>query len=107
MHELFLTALVSPEHVAELLQILQGLCAMTPGHKYEHHVVYEGPKAPPLVPISAPMLQGRKPADAASWHELNEQLIRQSYYITLSYDIDNSRMGSHQGTKDSINGGLR
>lgn len=96
MHELFTTAVVPSELVGEILKILQGLCAMTPTHNFERRLVFEGPKAPPLVGIAGPQVQGRKQTNIALWKELHDQVVRQSYYLTASYEIDEARFrGSH------------
>jgi mediator of RNA polymerase II transcription subunit 18, fungi type len=91
MHELFTTAVVPSEQVGEILKILQGLCAMTPTHNFERCLVFEGPKAPPLVGIAGPQIQCRKQINMPLWKELHDQLIRQSYYLTASYEIDEAQ----------------
>ncbi|KFX89743.1 hypothetical protein O988_08525 [Pseudogymnoascus sp. VKM F-3808] len=93
MHELFLTAAVPGEHVKEALKILQGLCAMSPVHKFERVLTYEGPPAQ-LVPIPAVRVQNRRPQDREVWNELNKQLVRQSHYITLAFAAEKGEFGA-------------
>lgn len=96
MHELFLTAAVPGEHVKEALKILQGLCAMSPVHKFERVLTYEGPPAQ-LVPIPAARVQNRRPQDREVWNELNKQLVRQSHYITLAFAAEKGEFGAGAG----------
>jgi len=100
MHELFLTAIVPDARVAGTLRILQGLCGMTPVHKLERILVFEGPKSNPLVGLGGAQLQGRRPTSIPVFRELHEQLVRMSYYITLSYDITKSNF-QIQGAHDT------
>ncbi len=93
MHELFISAAVSHSLVNEILKILQGLCAMTPVRHLEHRLIFEGPKGPPLLGIRGAQLQKQNSANILLWKELHEQLVRQSYYITISYDVDEDQFG--------------
>jgi hypothetical protein len=96
MHELFLTAAVPGEDVKEALKILQGLCGMTPDHKFERVLTYEGPPAQ-LVPIPAARVQNRRPQEREVWNELNKQLVRQSYYITIAFAAEKGEFGADVG----------
>jgi|SRR5271156_770215 len=91
MHELFTSAAVPQTLLDEALKILQGLCAMTPIRHLERLLIFEGPKAPPLLGMRGAQLQNQNSANASLWKELHEQLVRQSYYITISYDIDEAQ----------------
>jgi mediator of RNA polymerase II transcription subunit 18, fungi type len=93
MHELFTTAAIPHTLVGEILKILQGLCGMTPMRQLERRLVFEGPKAPPLIGIGVSQLQGRNQLNIRLWRELHEQLIRQSYYITICYEVDEAEFG--------------
>jgi mediator of RNA polymerase II transcription subunit 18, fungi type len=105
MHELFTTAVVPSELVGEILKILQGLCAMTPTHNFERRLVFEGPKTPPLVGITGQQIQGRKQTNMLLWKELHDQLVRQSYYLTASYEIDEAQFrGSYLSEDVAMNG---
>jgi hypothetical protein len=92
MHELFTTAVVPNSAVFEILKILQGLCGMTPVHQSERRLIFEGPKSGPLVGIP-PQLPDRKRENVQLWKELHQQLVRQSYYITISYDVTETHFG--------------
>jgi mediator of RNA polymerase II transcription subunit 18, fungi type len=93
MHELFISAAVPHTLVDEVLKILQGLCAMTPMRHLERRLIFEGPKSPPLLGMKGAQLQNPNIANGPLWKELHEQLVRQSYYITISYDIDKTQFG--------------
>lgn len=93
MHELSTTAAIPHTLVGEVLKILQGLCGMTPIRQLERRLIFEGPKAPPLLGIGASQMQGRNQVNIRLWGELHEQLIRQSYYITIYYEIDEAEFG--------------
>jgi hypothetical protein len=93
MHELVTIAVVPQIEVKGLLMILQGLCAMTPVRQLEWRLTFEGPRANPLPGIGPALLQSRKPSNQSLWKELNDQLIRQSYYIVISYDVYSSDFG--------------
>lgn len=104
MHELFTSAAVPHMLLDEVLKILQGLCAMTPMRHLEHRLIFEGPKVPPLLGIRGAQLQNQNPNNISLWKDLHERLVRQSYYITVCYDIDEAQFGKvrpadHEGTQ--------
>lgn len=66
---------------------------MTPVRHLEHRLIFEGPKGPPLLGIRGAQLQKQNSANILLWKELHEQLVRQSYYITISYDVDEDQFG--------------
>lgn len=86
-------------HVPDALKIIQGLCGMNPIYRLERRLIFEGPKANPLVGLNAANLQSRKPANIPLWRELNEQLVRQSYYISVSYQVKKEDFGNHSTTQ--------
>jgi hypothetical protein len=100
MHELFTTAILKNSQIVETLKILQGLCCMTPVRQLERRIIFEGPKTNPLLGIGAAQLQSRKPVNSPLWKELNEQLVRQSYYISISHEINESHFGNHSAASD-------
>lgn len=93
MHELFTTAVVPDAAVFEVLKILQGLCAMTPVHQFERRLMFEGPKTNPLSGIPPSLLPGRKRENEMQWRELHKQLVRQSYYMAVSYEVKKTQFG--------------
>jgi mediator of RNA polymerase II transcription subunit 18, fungi type len=105
MHELFTTAAVQHAQVGETLKILQGLCGMTPVRQLERRLIFEGPKGPPLVPIGSAFLQSRQQANTSVWKELNEQLLRQSYYLSISYELDATRFGKSTSNEQGASTG--
>jgi hypothetical protein len=105
MHEYFTTAAVKNSEVVGILMTLQGLCGMTPVRQLERRIIFEGPKTNPLTGIGASQLQSRKPMNLPLWRELNEQLVRQSYYISVSHEINEFHFGK-QTTPEGNNGSL-
>jgi mediator of RNA polymerase II transcription subunit 18, fungi type len=104
MHELFASAAVPHSLLDEVLKILQGLCAMTPMRHLERRLIFEGPKVPPLLGKKGAQLQKQNPNNILLWRDLHEHLVRQSYYITVSYDVDEAQFGEevsddHEDTK--------
>lgn len=93
MHQLLTTAAVPHTLVNEVLKILQGLCGMTPIRQLERRLIFEGPKVPPLLGIGESQLQSRTQRNLSLWRELSEQLVRQSYYITIVYEVDETQFG--------------
>lgn len=93
MHELFIVAIVPEKKVKGMLMILQGLCAMMPTRQLEWRFVFEGPKSAPLHGIGSNQIQTRKPANLLLWKELHDQLVRQSYYLPVIYNVDESMFG--------------
>ena len=96
MHELFLTAQVSGDDLQRSLRILQGYCGMSPVSLLRRRLIWEGPKSRNLKGIDPTFIkkQGLK---QQLWRNLHEQLIRQSYIITLVYDVDRSHFGQLEG----------
>jgi mediator of RNA polymerase II transcription subunit 18, fungi type len=92
MHELFLTAHVPNEDIDRSLRVLQGYCSMNPVSLLRRRLVWEGPRSRQLKGID-PAFIARQGPKAPFWRSLHEQLTRQSYVITLIYDIDREQFG--------------
>jgi len=103
MHELLIVATVPEKKVKGVLMILQGLCAMTPTRQLEWRIIFEGPKSTPLSGIGSAQIQTRKPTNLQLWKELHDQLVRQSYYLTVVYNVDESIFGRASSAKDGEN----
>ncbi|KAF5869353.1 putative mediator of rna polymerase ii transcription subunit 18 protein [Botrytis fragariae] len=94
MHELFLSASVDSEDVSHSLRVLQGYCGMIPQHFIRRRLVFEGPRSRNnLKGLDPSFLKAQPPNKQFWWKSLNEQLIRQSYVLTLIYDVDKSQFG--------------
>lgn len=101
MHELFLSTQVANEDLQRALRILQGYCGMKPVTFLRRRLIWEGPR----------MRNGLKGIDAGFlkrqsqpiWRSLHEQLIRQSYIITLLYDVKREQFG--EGEKAGVQEG--
>ncbi|KAN0108125.1 Mediator complex, subunit Med18 [Hyaloscypha variabilis] len=101
MHELFLSTQVANEDLQRALRILQGYCGMKPVTFLRRRLIWEGPR----------MRNGLKGIDAGFlkrqsqpiWRSLHEQLIRQSYIITLLYDVKREQFG--EGEKAGVQDG--
>ncbi|KAM0132832.1 hypothetical protein ACHAP3_005647 [Botrytis cinerea] len=94
MHELFLSASVDSEDVSHSLRVLQGYCGMIPQHSIRRRLVFEGPRSRNnLKGLDPSFLKAQPPNKQFWWKSLNEQLIRQSYVLTLIYDVDKSQFG--------------
>ncbi|KAI9734722.1 MAG: hypothetical protein M1818_006709 [Claussenomyces sp. TS43310] len=100
MHELFTVAAVPEKRVRGVLMILQGLCAMTPVRQLEWRFIFEGPRNNPLIGIGPTQIQSRKTTNLPLWKELHDQLVRQSYYLSIIYNVDPSMFGRPVGQAD-------
>jgi mediator of RNA polymerase II transcription subunit 18 len=96
MHELFLTAQVSGDDLQRSLRVLQGYCGMKPVSLLRRRLIWEGPKSRSLKGIDPAFVKKQGPKQPL-WRSLHEQLIRQSYIITLVYDVDRSHFGQLEG----------
>ena len=99
MHELFLTASVSNEDLDRSLRILQGYCSMKPVFWLRRKLIWEGPRSRQLKGID-PAFITRQGPKMAFWRSLHEQLTRQSYVITLIYDVDRDSFGKGEESID-------
>ncbi|KAB8288864.1 hypothetical protein EYC80_010767 [Monilinia laxa] len=94
MHELFLSASVENEDVSRALRILQGYCGMIPQQFIRRRLVFEGPRSRNnLKGLDPSFLKQQPPNKLFWWKNLNDQLIRQSYILTLIYDVDRNQFG--------------
>jgi mediator of RNA polymerase II transcription subunit 18 len=87
MHELFLSAYVANDDRFRALGILQGYCGMNPQSLLRRRLMFEGPRGRNLTGIDPNFIARQPPAKSRLWKELHEQLIRQSYVITLIYEV--------------------
>ena len=97
MHELFLTAQVSGDDLQRSLRVLQGYCGMSPIPLLRRRLIWDGPKSRSLKGIDPAFIRVQVPQKQPLWRSLHEQLIRQSYIITLVYDVDRSHFGQLEG----------
>lgn len=93
MHELFLSTQVGNEDLQRSLRILQGYCGMKPVELLRRRLIWEGPRMRNLKGIDPSFIQRQPHARVPFWQSLHEQLIRQSYIITLLYDVDRGQFG--------------
>ncbi|QSZ31587.1 hypothetical protein DSL72_001154 [Monilinia vaccinii-corymbosi] len=94
MHELFLSASVESEDVPRALRILQGYCGMIPQPFIRRRLIFEGPRSRNnLKGLDPSFLKQQPPSKQSWWKNLNDQLIRQSYILTLIYDVERSQFG--------------
>ncbi|RDL37775.1 Uncharacterized protein BP5553_05208 [Venustampulla echinocandica] len=94
MHELFLTAHIGNDALHRAVRILQGYCAMQPQHHLYRRLMFEGPKARTnLKGLDPAFIMSQPPAKINLWRGLHEQLLRQSYVITLIYEVDGKDFG--------------
>lgn len=93
MHELFLSAHVPNDDVQRALRILQGYCGMSPVTLLRRRLIYEGPRLRQLRGIDPAFVTKQGPGKLPSWRSLHEQLIRQSYVITLVFDVNRDHFG--------------
>ncbi|ESZ97092.1 hypothetical protein SBOR_2522 [Sclerotinia borealis F-4128] len=107
MHELFLSASVDSEDVSRALRLLQGYCGMIPQHFIRRRLVFEGPRSRNnLKGLDPSFLKQQSPNKQFWWKNLNDQLIRQSYVLTLIYDVDRSQFGQPEKQVGSEEGKL-
>jgi mediator of RNA polymerase II transcription subunit 18, fungi type len=95
MHELFLSTTVTNEDLQRALRILQGYCGMKPVTFTRRRLIWEGPRARSGLKGVDQGIYKRQPPirEAHLWKGLHEQLVRQSYIITLLYDVDRDQFG--------------
>ncbi|TVY14131.1 Mediator of RNA polymerase II transcription subunit 18 [Lachnellula arida] len=88
MHELFLTSHIANDDLSRTVRILQGYCGMKPVSLLERRLMWEGPRARTNLKGIDPNFVTRQPPQLAPvWRGLHEQLVRQSYILTLIYDV--------------------
>ena len=87
MHELFLTTSIRGEDCSHVTRILQGYCAMKPSPLLRRRLIWGGPTNRNSYKGFAAEFIVSQGSKSAMWRTLSEQIIRQSYFITLLYDI--------------------
>ncbi|KAH6674510.1 mediator of RNA polymeras-like protein II transcription subunit 18 [Halenospora varia] len=99
MHELFLTAHIHNEDLSRAVKILQGYCGMKPETTLCRRLMWEGPKMRNNLRGIDPTFMERQPAPKKPyWHSLHQQLVKQSYVVTLIYEVDKSDFGLQDPT---------
>lgn len=117
MHELFFCASVEDEDVSRALRILQGYCAMKPVAILRRRSFWEGPRTRNVKYLTGKRDEANKRCEEAikrseaswggdesskrevarfaAWRSLFEQLMRQSYVVTLIYEIEKEDFGGN------------
>ncbi|KAG9235052.1 mediator complex, subunit Med18 [Amylocarpus encephaloides] len=96
-HELFLTTSVYNDDIPRAVRILQGYCGMKPQASLRRRLVWEGPRQRPgLRDFDPAFISRQPPGRAEAWKYLHGQMIRQSYIITLIYEVERSAFGQAQ-----------
>ncbi|KAM3076224.1 hypothetical protein ACMFMG_006269 [Clarireedia jacksonii] len=93
MHEIFLSATVESEDVSRAVRILQGYCGMIPQELIRRRLIFEGPRSRTVKGLDASFVKQQPPNKLPLWKFLNDQLVRQSYILTLIYDVERSQFG--------------
>jgi mediator of RNA polymerase II transcription subunit 18 len=92
MHELFLIAHLPDDEVQKALRIFQGYCGMSPVTLLRRRMTFEGPRLKQLKGIDPAFIQNLK-SKQHLWRSLHDQITRQSYVITLIFDINKDHFG--------------
>ncbi|KAF4637330.1 hypothetical protein G7Y89_g744 [Cudoniella acicularis] len=101
MHELFLTAHVPNDDLSRAVRILQGYCGTKPQAVLSRRLLWEGPKTRNnLKGIDTAFIMRQPQPKIPFWRSLNEQLVRQSYIVTLTYDVDKSFFGQQEASEE-------
>lgn len=100
MHELFLTTSIPHDGKNWALRILQGYCGMNPDPLVRRRLIWQGPRRRNLPGVNPKLLGNQTPPKMALWKTLHEQLVRQSYVVTLLYDVQRDQF-SHPVTAGS------
>lgn len=100
MHELFLTTQVANDDLQRALRILQGYCAMSPVNILRRRMTFEGPRTKNPKGIDPGFITRQPPPKIPQWRGLSEQLARQSYVLTLAYDVDREHFGQASSLSD-------
>ena len=78
---------------------------MQPTHIIQRRLMFAGPNRAPLSGIDLKPFSQRRPEELQPWKALSEQLMRQSYIITLLYETKPSQFGQpEQNEMDETNG---
>ena len=93
MHELFLIAHLSDDDFQRALRIFQGYCGMSPVTLLRRRMIFEGPRLKHFKGIDPTLILSQRRENQQLWKTLHEQIIRQSYFITLIFDINKDDFG--------------
>jgi len=95
MHELFLTSHVANDDLSRTVRILQGYCGMKPVFLLQRRLMWEGPRMRTNLKGIDPgfVMRQSPPMVQAAWKALHDQLVRQSYIMTLVYDVNPDDFG--------------
>jgi mediator of RNA polymerase II transcription subunit 18 len=102
MHELFLCDVVPEGTVEQVMRILQGHCGMSPVSFIRREQIWEGPRnRNALKSLDQNLVNKQHPEKVRQWRILNEALSRQTYMVSLSYEISRSSFGEAEGKDES------
>jgi mediator of RNA polymerase II transcription subunit 18 len=102
MHELFLCDIIPEGNMQQVMRILQGHCGMTPVSFIRREQLWEGPRnRNALKSLDQKFISAQVPEKATQWRNLSEALSRQTYMLTLSYEITRSKFGEAEGKDES------
>ncbi|RDW91500.1 hypothetical protein BP5796_02665 [Coleophoma crateriformis] len=87
MHELFLSAYVAFDDHTTALRILQGFCGANPDPILRRRLIWEGPKTRAVKGVNPAIIARHTPQKLPLWKYLHEQLNRQPYRVTTTYDL--------------------
>jgi mediator of RNA polymerase II transcription subunit 18 len=93
MHELFLISHLSDDEVQRALRIFQGYCGMSPVTLLRRRMTFEGPRLKQLKGIEPTFIKDQERGKQHLWRSLHDQITRQSYVITLIFDINKDHFG--------------
>lgn len=95
MHELFLTSHIANDDLSRSVRILQGYCGMKPVSLLQRRLMWEGPRMRTNLKGIDPGFIMRQPMPMVqvAWRALHDQLVRQSYIMTLVYDVSPDDFG--------------
>jgi mediator of RNA polymerase II transcription subunit 18, fungi type len=103
MHELFLTANIPNDDLSRVVRILQGFCGMNPQAFLCRRLIWEATKDQTAAKgIPSEIIAKQAPAKAPLWKSLHHELARQSYVITLVYDVQKSTFGQSSTQQDGL-----
>lgn len=77
---------------------------MSPIHILRRHLKWEGPRTRTPKGIDPGYIQKQHRDKVAQWKALSEQLGRQSYVLTLIYDVDRDQFGQTSTQSEETNG---
>lgn len=77
---------------------------MSPVHILRRHLKWEGPRTRTPKGIDPAFIQKQPRDKVPQWKALSEQLGRQSYVLTLIYDVDRDQFGQTSTQSEETNG---